>query len=422
MLGKVIREDLTNDEKVNYISHHFTPGKKFDLFITQSIVRGKTQQKKVLVFQHSWLDRYRWLVYSISVGGGLCKFCILFSSEKDKRKYSGVLVNRPFINLVKATGKGGILEHHQHLQYHKDAVQNFLVLLQHQKHPETDLSLVISRANKESYSMNLHILKSIVEAVIFCGKQNLPLRGHRDSLNSLSSNKGNLWAILEVMSRRDPILQKHLEMGKKNAQYTSKTIQNEIIDIVAEYIRKENTRTLENDISFFSIMGDEVTYPHSNQEILSVCLRMLDKTNIKEFFFDFVYLERATGESIAMAIIESVKKHHVDINKARGQCYDGASCMSSNNVGVQARIKQVSPFALYVHCHSHVLNLSIASACKLPTIRNMIDTLNSIFLFFDLSPKRQRFYEKILDSFAPDLTQKKLVGLCNTRWVERHML
>ncbi|KAI6657180.1 52 kDa repressor of the inhibitor of the protein kinase-like [Oopsacas minuta] len=191
------------------------------------------------------------------------------------------------------------------------------------------------------------------------------------------------------MSRRDPILQKHLEMGKKNAQYTSKAIQNEIVDIVAEYIRKENTRTLENDISFFSIMGDEVTDPHSNQEILSVCLRMLDKTNIKEFFFDFVYPERATGESIAMAIIESLKKHHIDINKARGQCYGGASCMSSNNVGVQARIKQVSPFALYVHCHSHVLNLSIASACKLPTIRNMIDTLNSIFLFFDLSPKRQ---------------------------------
>ncbi|KAI6646022.1 52 kDa repressor of the inhibitor of the protein kinase-like [Oopsacas minuta] len=95
-------------------------------------------------------------------------------------------------------------------------------------------------------------------------------------------------------------------------------------------------------------MGDEVTDPHSNQEILSVCLRMLDKTNIKEFFFDFVNLERATGESIAMAIIESLKQHHVDINKVRGQCYDGASCMSSNNVGVQARIKQVSPFALYV--------------------------------------------------------------------------
>ncbi|KAI6648557.1 52 kDa repressor of the inhibitor of the protein kinase [Oopsacas minuta] len=105
LLGKVIREDLSNGEKVNYISHYFTPGEKFDLFKTQSIVRGKTQQKKVLVFQHSWLDRYRWLVYSISVGGGLCKFCILFSSETDKRKYCGMLVNRPFINFVKATGK-----------------------------------------------------------------------------------------------------------------------------------------------------------------------------------------------------------------------------------------------------------------------------------------------------------------------------
>ncbi|KAI6646021.1 hypothetical protein LOD99_9551 [Oopsacas minuta] len=48
--GKVIREDLTNDEKVNYIPPHFTPGKKFDLFITESIVRGKTQQKESSCF------------------------------------------------------------------------------------------------------------------------------------------------------------------------------------------------------------------------------------------------------------------------------------------------------------------------------------------------------------------------------------
>ena len=63
--------------------------------------------------------------------------------------------------------------------------------------------------------MNLHILKSIVEAVIFFGKQKLLLRGHRDSHNSLSSNKGNLWAILEVMSRDDPILRKHLKWERK---------------------------------------------------------------------------------------------------------------------------------------------------------------------------------------------------------------
>ncbi|XP_021358427.1 52 kDa repressor of the inhibitor of the protein kinase-like [Mizuhopecten yessoensis] len=50
----------------------------------------------------------------------------------------------------------------------------------------------------------------------------------------------------------------------------------------------------------------------------------------------------------------------------------------------------------------------------------MIDTLNAVFLFFDLSPKRQRFLERILDNMAPTTRKNKLVGLCKTRWVERH--
>lgn len=50
----------------------------------------------------------------------------------------------------------------------------------------------------------------------------------------------------------------------------------------------------------------------------------------------------------------------------------------------------------------------------------MINTLNAVFLFFDKSPKRQRFFERILKNMAPDILKTKLVGLCKTRWVEQH--
>ena len=85
------------------------------------------------------------------------------------------------------------------------------------------------------YKKNIHVLKSIVETVIFCGKQNLPLRGdrddrtstssnrddrsstssnrddrsstssNRDDRTSTSSNRGNFWAVLEMMAKRDDI-------------------------------------------------------------------------------------------------------------------------------------------------------------------------------------------------------------------------
>ncbi len=52
--------------------------------------------------------------------------------------------------------------------------------------------------------------------------------------------------------------------------------------------------------------------------------------------------------------------------------------MSSQNRGVQARIREVAPLAVYT---SHVLNLSIAASCKIPEVRNMVDVINSLFLF-----------------------------------------
>ena len=83
------------------------------------------------------------------------------------------------------------------------------------------------------------------------------------------------------MAKRDDTLREHLETGRKNAQYTSRITHNEVIDVVAEYVRKENTRSLEDENAFFSIMADEVTYPHGKQEIMSVCLRMLVGCKVK---------------------------------------------------------------------------------------------------------------------------------------------
>ncbi|CAC5408033.1 unnamed protein product [Mytilus coruscus] len=167
--------------------------------------------------------------------------------------------------------------------------------------------------------------------------------------------------------------------------------------------------------------ADETT-DVSNKEMLSVCLRFVScNREIKEVFFDFVHLRQTSGEKIANAILESLRDHNIDITKCRGQGYDGAAAMSSMRVGVQARIKERAPLALYVHCNSHVLNLCIAAACKLPPVRNMIDSLNEIYFFFNNSPKRQTFFELVVEKEDNPSKVKKLKGLCKTRWVESHV-
>ena len=95
--------------------------------------------------------------------------------------------------------------------------------------------------------------------------------------------------------------------------------------------------------------------------------------------------------------------------------------MSSSLNGVQGRFRSNYLMAIYLPCNTHILNLSISASCKLQPIRNVKDTINETFLFFHNSPKRQSFFEHILllDNFSA-ATQTKVIGLCRTRWVERH--
>ena len=77
---------------------------------------------------------------------------------------------------------------------------------------------------------------------------------------------------------------------------------------------------------------------------------------------------------------------------------DGASALSSEACGVQGGIRRIASMAVYtpIHCNSHILNLSVAAACRLTSVRNMIGTLNETFLFFSFLSKRQRFLEQVL--------------------------
>ena len=171
-------------------------------------------------------------------------------------------------------------------------------------------------------------------------------------------------------------------------------------------------------------MADEVTDPHSNREILSLCIRYIDITgaepHIREAFIDFLYLDRATGFDVATAILKLLGEHGLDVQHIRGQAFDGASAMAGMTKGAQALIREKNPLALYTHCSSHVLSLAIGKACSVQAVRNLIEIINETYLFFHLSPKRQRFLELVLDVCVPESQVTRLKGLCKTRWTERH--
>jgi cobalamin-dependent methionine synthase I len=107
----------------------------------------------------------------------------------------------------------------------------------------------------------------------------------------------------------------------------------------------------------------------------------------------------------------------------RGQGYDGASNMSGLYRGVQARIRQQYPEAVYTHCKAHCLNLAIVHASNCTYVRNMMATVQTVAFAFNMSAKRLLNFQETLGCDPTSREEmeerQKLQSLCETRWAAR---
>ena len=83
----------------------------------------------------------------------------------------------------------------------------------------------------------------------------------------------------------------------------------------------------------------------------------------------FLKLARVRVVDIADAIAETLTNIGLSLDGLRGQGYDGASTMSGAKSGVQARIQEKQPKAIYTHCAGHFFNLAVLSSFSIPSIR-----------------------------------------------------
>ena len=79
--------------------------------------------------------------------------------------------------------------------------------------------------------------------------------------------------LVRFRAETDPILATHLQEAPKNARYTSKGIQNELIDVVGQSIQLDIISEVQA-AQFYSIIADEVT-DVANKEELSLVLRYI---------------------------------------------------------------------------------------------------------------------------------------------------
>lgn len=139
---------------------------------------------------------------------------------------------------------------------------------------------------------------------------------------------------------------------------------------------------------------------------MSICVRFVEDSYIKEEFIGFVELTKTDAEAISQSILSCMEQWGLDITKLRGQGYDGASVMNGHVSGVQSRIREVSPKAVYDHCRSHNLNLVVTHSRKtVHPIRNIIDNVVQLTWFVCASANRKNIFKEAMANDSDLLLQ-----------------
>ena len=406
---------MTDHDKYQLATHHFIPGPGYSF-----------PPLKKRRFQHSWLSMFPWLTYSEQCRGGFCLPCVLFAKSDGFRSTPDLLVKRSLgeteNHFVKAIE---LLRQHNGRAYHQQAVVELEEFMNVMMNKRPSIQQQLDQQLTKQIQTNRIKIRSIIETIVLCGRQNIPLRGHRDS--SLDKEKdpcsshGNFWALLEFrVSSGDTVLRDHLERAPANATYTSPDVQNQVVAVLGDHIQSKILTNIRR-AKFFSIVADEVT-DCSNKEQLSLVLRYVhpDTFQIHEDLIQFIECDTGiTGCALADKMIDTISALGLNLQNLRGQAYDGAGNMSGKTNGAAAIISSSYPLALYLHCASHSLNLAVVKSLDIPCVRNMIGIVNKVSKFFFAHPKRQRKLEDSISITQPSSTVHKLKDLCRTRWIER---
>ena len=251
-----------------------------------------------------------------------------------------------------------------------------------------------------------------------CSQQEIALRGHDESMKSLK--RGNFLEILKLIAGHDEIIKERLACGPRNAIYTSPIIQNELLYIMGEMVQSIICCKI-HEAGYFSILADE-TKDTSKKEQLTVVLRCIDpkEAAIHEYFLTFVEATSLDAESLTKYIVDTITKHQLDLTCIVSQGYDGASVMSGNCSGVQMRLKEFAPHAIYIHCHAHILNLVLVDSVKaVPEAAQFFALIESLYVFLSTTKAHVIFLQKQKE-LHPHKQTRELQRLSDTRWACRY--
>jgi len=319
-------------------------------------------------FCPSWYIEYgNWLEYSIEKDAAFCFCCYLFRPDFGKQSGGDSFVTEGFSNWKKkerlASHAGGPNSAHN---FAWKKCQDFMKQNQH-------IEVVLSKQQSEQVcDLYLSRLTTTIDCIRIILKQNDDSSDYVD--------QGNFFDLLKFLFECKESRSLVMENASENDQLITPTIQKDILNVVA----LETTNAIINDLGdeLFGIHVDEAR-DISNKWQMVVALRYVNKKgSIVERLLGIVHVKDITALSFKMQIDELFCKHGLSVSRIRGQGYDGASNVPEVFSDLKSLILEKNPYAFYVHCFAHQLQLTLIAIAKnhiqVASLFNSLSTLLNV--------------------------------------------
>lgn len=372
----------------------------------ESFPRGRHGKR----FSAVMYSRYEWVEYSIKEDAVYCFSCRHFA--KNAVRKGEVLGSRTFIDrgFSKWSDQHALLEQHQESERHQSSIIAWINFRDVSAGERPSVASQLSENRSAEITENREHVKALLRATRFLGCQGLAFRGHDESQGS--ENRGNFCAYLEELTEIDDNLK--VKLQRRYGHYLSPLYQNDFIRVFGDRVKK----TIVDEVKmakFFSILCDE-TKDLSRKEQLAVLVRYVHDGVIKERALGVFAMHSLTAEALCNFILAEVNSLGLDWVNCVGQCYDGASVMSGWANGVQARIKNEVPHAVYMHCYAHRLNLVVVHCISdIPEVKEFFDTVQLLYDFISNSNTRHELFITAQKNLNQQVLE--LERTATTRWL-----
>ncbi|WZZ83715.1 zinc finger MYM-type protein 1 isoform X1 [Brassica napus] len=350
----------------------------------------------------------QWLVYSKVKDKFFCFCCKLFTQDRNASQIATSGYN-DWRNLSK------MLKEHEKSHKHIICMTQWIELEVRLKTNQTIDKHIQEEVNKEKQYWR-DVLLRIVALVKGLAKQNMAFRGRSDKIRV--AGNGNFLGMIEVFADFDEVMKEHIrriETHETRYHYLSYKIQNELIEMLGSEIKKMILKKI-RCAKYYSVILD-CTPDISNTEQMSLVIRCVDisetSPKIEEFFLTFLVTKDKTGEGLFGTLQDVLADLGLSIDDIRGQGYDNGSNMKGKHKGVQKRLLEINPRAVYTPCGCHSLNLALSDiACSSDIAVLFFGVVQRIYCLFSSSTNNCDIFKEIVNGIT-------VKPFSQTRWESR---